>query len=54
MANADDTERAEQDILRLVSVCHKTLNYWQILRLFLVVCEDLMNQAEAEYWQKQH
>jgi len=46
----DETiELAENEVDRLISVCHKSLNYWQILKIFLKKCSELAMQSEAEY-----
>lgn len=45
-----DIELAEQECERLIEVCHKQgLNYWEILRIFLIACQDLYLKAEVEY-----
>ena len=51
--NADTIELAETEINRLVGVIHSQgLSYWQILRLFLLACQNLYIQADTDYWLK--
>jgi len=48
--DADAIEQLEIDVDMLVNAGHKQgLNYWQILKVFLVRCVDLYIQAEAEH-----
>ena len=53
MDNAKAIELAELDVDRLISVMHQQLNYWQILRIFLIACDNLYIKADAEYWMSQ-
>ena len=48
---ADASELAEQDVERLIEICHKRgLNYWELLKIFLVACQDLQMKSEIEYY----
>ena len=50
---ADIIEDAEIELDRIVMVFHHSgLNYFQILKMFLVRCVSLMTQSEAEYFIK--
>jgi len=53
MDNADAIELAELDVDRLINVMHRQLNYWQVLRIFLIACDNLYIKADTEYWIKQ-
>jgi len=51
--NPELIELLETEVDFLISKAHKSgLNFWQILRVFLLRCEGLMIQSEAEYYQK--
>ena len=50
----DNIELAESEVARLIEVCHKQLNYWQILRILLIASQDLYIKAEIEYKSKLH
>lgn len=46
----DTIEMFESEVDRLVDVGHRQgLNYWQILKVFLVRCVTLQMQADVEY-----
>ena len=50
MTSPDVIELAEEEIDKLIAVCHKQgLNYWEILGIFLERCQSLRLQADAEY-----
>lgn len=49
MDNADAIELAELEVSRLIEVCHKQLNYFEILKLFLIACQELQMLSEVEY-----
>ena len=49
---SETIELAEAEVDRLIAVCHKSLNYWQILRIFLNACIKLQMQADCEYFLK--
>ena len=37
----------ELDIL--IKKAHRSLNYFQILKVFLIMCADLLRESETEY-----
>ena len=46
----DNIELAESEVARLIEVCrNQGLSSWQLLRIFLIACQDLYVRAEIEY-----
>jgi len=46
---AEVIELAEEQVARLIKVCHKNgLTYREILRIFLIACQDLFINEEVE------
>ena len=50
--NVSATELFEADVDRLIEVGHKSLSYWQILKVFLKKCVTLQMLADSEYYIK--
>ena len=51
--NIELIELAESEIEFLIEKAHRSgLNYWQILKIFLVKVETLVMRADEEYWLK--
>jgi len=46
------TELFELELDRLIQIAHKSLSYWQILRVILSRLEPLVMQADSEYYLK--
>ncbi len=53
MDKAKAIETAELQIDQLIKVCHRELNYWEILCIFLESCQKLIMLAEVEYYLNQ-
>lgn len=51
--NPELIETAETELDRLISIMHNSgLNYWEILKLFVMKSETLLMMSQAEYCQK--
>jgi len=49
-----DLEEFELKLNDLIHEAHKSgVNYWEVLRIFLNICQHLQMQADAEYYAKQ-
>jgi len=52
METAETIELFEEELDRLIMVGHKSLNYWEILKILLKKCSSLAMQSEVELYQK--
>jgi hypothetical protein len=49
MATPEQIDLLETDVARLIQVAHKSLNYWDIMDVFLKAVCDLHFKASVEY-----
>ncbi len=49
---SDLVELLESEVDLLINKAHKSLNYWQIFKVFLNRCLGLMAQSEVEFYAK--
>lgn len=49
----DSIKLLNEEIEILIYKAHKSLNYWQILKVFMRWCSDLIRESEVEYYLKQ-
>lgn len=53
MDEAELTELTENEVEFIIEKSHRSgLNYWQILKIFLVKVESLVMRADTEYFLK--
>jgi len=52
MGDAETIELFESELDRLICVGHKSLNYWEILKVVLSRCLSLAMQSEEELYMK--
>ena len=52
MGESEMVELLESEVDFLISKAHKSLNYWQIFKVFLSRCLGLMAQSETEFYAK--
>ena len=54
MDKAKALETAELQIDQLVKLCHRELNYWEILCIFISTCQKLIMLSGTEYYLDQN